>query len=605
MSLTASLAAGGAGFAAVAVLTGLVRAVLRRHGVMDRPNERSSHAGPVPRGGGIAVVGVLIAAWLALWLSDACQGCGALFWVALAGALGLAAISWLDDLRGGLSALLRLLAQVAAVGAGIASLPGDALVFQGALPALVDHALAAAAWLWFVNLFNFMDGIDGISGAEGASLGLGTFLLVLLGVAPAGLGPLGLALAGVSLGFLLWNWNPAKIFLGDVGSVPLGYLAGWLLLALATAGAWQAALLLPAYYLADATFTIARRLLRGRRIWGSASRAPLSAGRRGRVEPRAHDRTDRRPQSPAHRFGARVAAGHFRCRRGTRGRRAARLQRSCGIFTLPLGQHAARRNRLDMRRIGTRLIVRRAYMVAAHDVAMAGASFALALLLRYGLVSFWELSSSFIIEGMLLFSAVAALVFWRMRIYRGVWRYTALRDVVLVVQTVSLAVLIFVPILFALTRLEGYPRSAFLINWFILIAPFGRTAGRLPGSPGRRPRGRAAARRRRGAAHTGAAAGRWRQCRALHQRHDARFVLELPRRRHRGRRRKARPGVTSTASGFWGQRPSCRRSCAGSAPEGRAPTARCSRRRTLTLTISAPCLRPARRSGFRSPACPS
>ena len=123
-----------------------------------------------------------------------------------------------------------------------------------------------------------------------------------------------------------------------------------------------------------------------------------------------------------------------------------------------------------MRRIGTRLIVRRAYMVAAHDVAMAGASFALALLLRYGLGSFWELSSSFIIEGMLLFSAVAALVFWRMRIYRGVWRYTALRDVVLVVQTVSLAVLIFVPILFALTRLEGYPRSAFLINWFILIA---------------------------------------------------------------------------------------------------------------------------------------
>ena len=267
VSLTASLAAGGAGFAAVAVLTGLVRAVLRRHGVMDRPNERSSHAGPVPRGGGIAVVGVLIAAWLALWLSDACQGCGALFWVALAGALGLAAISWLDDLSGGLSALLRLLAQVAAVGAGIASLPGDALVFQGALPALVDHALAAAAWLWFVNLFNFMDGIDGISGAEGASLGLGTFLLVLLGVAPAGLGPLGLALAGVSLGFLLWNWNPAKIFLGDVGSVPLGYLAGWLLLALATAGAWQAALLLPAYYLADATFTLVRRLLTGRRVW--------------------------------------------------------------------------------------------------------------------------------------------------------------------------------------------------------------------------------------------------------------------------------------------------------------------------------------------------
>ena len=267
MSLTASLAAGGASFAGAAVLTGLVRAVLQRHGVMDRPNERSSHAGAVPRGGGIAVVGILLAAWLALWLMDACRGCGALLWVALASALGLAAVSWLDDLRGGLSALLRLVAQIAAVGAGVASLPGDALVFQGAVPALVDHALAAAAWLWFVNLFNFMDGIDGISGVEGASLGLGTFLLALLGMAPAGLGPMGLALAGVSLGFLLWNWHPAKIFLGDVGSVPLGYLAGWLLLALAAAGAWQAALLLPAYYLADATFTLFRRLLRGQRIW--------------------------------------------------------------------------------------------------------------------------------------------------------------------------------------------------------------------------------------------------------------------------------------------------------------------------------------------------
>ena len=221
----------------------------------------------MPRGGGIPVVGVALAAWLALWLLDACAGCGTLFWVVLAGALALAAVSWLDDLRGGLPALPRLLVQIVAVGAGMTALPGDGLVFQGAVPAIVDHALAALAWLWFVNLFNFMDGIDGLSGVEGASLGLGTFLLVLLGAAPAGLGPLGLVLAGVSLGFLLWNWHPAKIFLGDVGSVPLGYLGGWLMLALAATGAWQAALLLPAYYLADATVTLAARLLRRRRVW--------------------------------------------------------------------------------------------------------------------------------------------------------------------------------------------------------------------------------------------------------------------------------------------------------------------------------------------------
>ena len=267
MNLTASLAAGGVSFAATAALTGLVRALLRRHGILDRPNDRSSHQAAVPRGGGIAVVGVLLAAWLVLWFTDASAGSGTLFWVALAGGLGLAAVSWLDDLSGSVPIFVRLGVQVVAVGAGIASLPGDGLVFQGTVPALVDHALAAVAWLWFVNLFNFMDGIDGLSGAEGASLGLGTFLLALLGAAPAWLGPLGLTLAGVSLSFLLWNWHPARIFLGDVGSVPLGYLAGWLVLALATAGAWQAALLLPAYYLADATLTLVRRLSRGRRVW--------------------------------------------------------------------------------------------------------------------------------------------------------------------------------------------------------------------------------------------------------------------------------------------------------------------------------------------------
>ena len=123
-----------------------------------------------------------------------------------------------------------------------------------------------------------------------------------------------------------------------------------------------------------------------------------------------------------------------------------------------------------MRHIGTRLIVNRAYAVAAHDVTMAGVSFALALLLRHGFGAFWEMSSGFFIEGMLLFTAISALIFWRTRIYRGVWRYTALRDVVLVVQAASLAVLVFVPILFALTRLEAYPRSALLINWFVLVA---------------------------------------------------------------------------------------------------------------------------------------
>lgn len=123
-----------------------------------------------------------------------------------------------------------------------------------------------------------------------------------------------------------------------------------------------------------------------------------------------------------------------------------------------------------MRRIGLGPLTNCVYAVAVHDAAMAGTAFVLALLLRRGHDSFWAASSGFIVEGVLLFSAVSAFVFWRMRIHHGFWRYIALRDVMLVVQAVSLAVLIFLPLLFALSRLEAYPRSALPITWFVLIA---------------------------------------------------------------------------------------------------------------------------------------
>jgi len=116
---------------------------------------------------------------------------------------------------------------------------------------------------------------------------------LIVALAPAsGLAPdLGLTLAAAALGFLVWNWPPAKIFLGDVGSVPLGFLLGWLLLKLAAGGDWAAALILPLYYLADATITLARRAIRGERVWrahrqhyyqravqGGRSHARVSAG---------------------------------------------------------------------------------------------------------------------------------------------------------------------------------------------------------------------------------------------------------------------------------------------------------------------------------------
>src|SRR5690606_27746163 len=100
-----------------------------------------------------------------------------------------------------------------------------------------------------------------------AAIGLGVALFAGAAGGEPALVALGLAVAGAAFGFLPWNWQPARIFLGDVGSVPLGYALGWLLLSLAAAGAWAAALILPLYYLADATLTLMRRLARGERVW--------------------------------------------------------------------------------------------------------------------------------------------------------------------------------------------------------------------------------------------------------------------------------------------------------------------------------------------------
>lgn len=250
---------------AATVATRLVLTILQRRAILDHPNERSSHARPTPRGGGIAVVAVLIPSWALIqyYVPSAAQ-----IWPAIAGIVALAALSWLDDLYS-LSAGLRIVCHALVVAGALMLLPDGALVFQGLLPPLFDRIAAALVWIWFINLFNFMDGIDGISGVETLAIGLGLAAVASL-TGSAALHAdafLGLAIAGTALGFLVWNWHPAKLFLGDVGSVPLGFALGWLLLNAAIAGHWAAALILPLYYLADATITISRRALRGEKIW--------------------------------------------------------------------------------------------------------------------------------------------------------------------------------------------------------------------------------------------------------------------------------------------------------------------------------------------------
>ncbi|MEQ9609676.1 MAG: glycosyltransferase family 4 protein [Kiloniellaceae bacterium] len=258
----------GLGLIVVAVAswgaTGAVLRLLIAWRIYDEPNHRSSHANPKPRGGGLAVVAVVLAAWTAAAAIDGYHHMG--FWLFVAGALLLAAVSWADDLKPR-PASLRFGVQVAAVALGLWILQPEMLVFQGLLPLSADRVLAALLWLWFVNLFNFMDGIDGITAVETITIGGGlaavsalTFgfsLGVFMAAAPA----------AAAFGFLYWNWAPSRIFLGDVGSVPLGYLLGGLLIVAAAGGLWAAALILPLYYLADASITLAKRALRREKLW--------------------------------------------------------------------------------------------------------------------------------------------------------------------------------------------------------------------------------------------------------------------------------------------------------------------------------------------------
>ncbi len=248
-------------FAAAAVGTYTVLAWLRQRAILDHPNERSSHRIPTPRGAGLAVVPVVLIIWALLMAVG--EAPAALF-TAILLAFALMLVSWIDDRRG-LPAAIRLAAHLVVAVLGVMALPSGTLIFQGLVPPLADHILAVIAWVWFINLYNFMDGIDGITAIETAAIGMGVAALAAI-QSGADLSA-ALTIAAAGLGFLIWNWHPARIFLGDSGSVPLGFLLGWLLLTLAARGDWAAAIILPGYYLADATITLFARAIAGEKVW--------------------------------------------------------------------------------------------------------------------------------------------------------------------------------------------------------------------------------------------------------------------------------------------------------------------------------------------------
>lgn len=244
----------------LAIAWGVIESLRRSRfaaALSDVPNERSLHSAETPRVGGLGVMAGALPA--ILWAGDApiaiLAGC----------ALALALVSLLDDTRS-LPIAVRLPAHVAAATVAILAIAGPVAAREGL--GAVEVVLAILALVWMTNLYNFMDGSDGLAGG----MAVAGFGAMAIAAATARQWPLAFAcaaLASASIGFLAHNLPPARVFLGDAGSVPLGFLAGALGLHGTLTQAWSLALPILAFspFIADATVTLARRVIRGEEFW--------------------------------------------------------------------------------------------------------------------------------------------------------------------------------------------------------------------------------------------------------------------------------------------------------------------------------------------------
>ena len=239
-----------AAFAVALVVARLLLTPAGRRMVLDRPNERSLHSHPIPRTGGLAI---------AAGVAVACALIQPPLAVTLAAAAALVALSFIDDLAS-LPTLARLAAHLAAAAA--------VLVWQVGYAEPVLLTVLVLAIAWYANLYNFMDGSDGLAGGM-ALFGFGAYAIAASLAGDAALASLAAGTALAAAVFLLANFPPAKIFMGDVGSVPLGFLAGGLDVLGWHSGAWPLwfPMLVFAPFACDATLTLLKRLARRERVW--------------------------------------------------------------------------------------------------------------------------------------------------------------------------------------------------------------------------------------------------------------------------------------------------------------------------------------------------
>lgn len=249
-------------------LTGVVRAYALRTSLLDVPNSRSSHTRSTPRGGGLSIVIASMTGSFVMWCLGLLES--TLLAALVVGGVFIAGIGFLDDRRG-VSPLARLLVHVAASVAGVSLIGGIQFLDVGTARielGLIGSPLAVVCMVWLTNLFNFMDGIDGIAASEASFVSLASATLMIMFFGFCGPAALGIAIGSASLGFLVWNWPPARIFMGDVGSGYLGYAIGILALSAAKFEALGAipSLILGGVFFVDATATLVRRALRGEAV---------------------------------------------------------------------------------------------------------------------------------------------------------------------------------------------------------------------------------------------------------------------------------------------------------------------------------------------------
>ena len=263
------LAAAAAAFIVAIVISVAIIVAIRpwlQRIALAKPNARSSHSVPTAQGGGIAVVAAtIIAAAGALSLSASAASATALLLPLVVAVIVIAAVGAADDMRP-IGVAPRFFLQAFSVALVIFALP-DELRVAPFMPIFIERLLLTIGGLWFVNLVNFMDGLDWMTVAEVVPVTAALAIFGAFGFLPATQAIISLALCGAMIGFAYFNRPVARLFLGDVGSLPVGLLLGWLLVQLAGRGAVAAAVLLPLYYLADATITLIRRLIAGEKVW--------------------------------------------------------------------------------------------------------------------------------------------------------------------------------------------------------------------------------------------------------------------------------------------------------------------------------------------------